>query len=47
MYTLADKLKVWDTRMLKVVDTHNLPRRAKNIEISDSGLAAINYGFKV
>jgi hypothetical protein len=47
MYTVADQLKVWDTRMLKVVTIQDLPRRTKGIEVSDSGLVAINYGFKV
>lgn len=47
MYTLADQLKVWDSRMLKIVTTQELPRRAKSIDVSDSGLLAINYGFKV
>jgi U3 small nucleolar RNA-associated protein 7 len=47
MYTVADKLKVWDSRMLKVLYEHNLPRRASSMEVSDSGILAINYGFKV
>jgi U3 small nucleolar RNA-associated protein 7 len=47
MYTVADQLKVWDSRMLKVVTAQELPRRAKGIDISDSGLLAVNYGFKV
>jgi U3 small nucleolar RNA-associated protein 7 len=47
MYTLADQLKVWDTRMLKVLHSQELPRRARGIDVSDSGLVAINYGFKV
>lgn len=47
MYTIADQLKIWDTRMLKIMHSQDLPRRAKGIEVSDSGLVAINYGFKV
>lgn len=47
MYTLADKLKVWDTRMLKMVVEQPLHRRANTIGLSDSGLLGINYGFKV
>lgn len=31
MYTLADQLKVWDSRMLKVLHTHALPRRGRNL----------------
>ena len=47
MYTVAEQLKVWDSRMLKTVTTLPLPRRAKGIEVSDSGLLSVNFGFKV
>lgn len=47
MYTLADQLKVWDSRMLKMLTALDLPRRGKGICLSDSGLLAINYGFKI
>ena len=47
MYTLTDRVKVWDSRMLKLVTEQSLPRRAKGITVSESGLLAVNYGFKV
>lgn len=46
MYTLTDSLKIWDSRMLKLVVEQPLQRRAKSITTSDSGLISINYGFK-
>jgi hypothetical protein len=46
MYTAADKLKIWDTRMLKPLQEMALPRRVTSLEVSDSGLLALNYGFK-
>jgi U3 small nucleolar RNA-associated protein 7 len=47
MYTIADSLKVWDSRMLKLVVEQPLNRRAQGISTSDSGLLAVNHGFKV
>jgi U3 small nucleolar RNA-associated protein 7 len=47
MYTLADSLKVWDVRMLKLLVEQPLQRRAKSMETSGSGLLGVNYGFKV
>lgn len=47
MYTAADQLKVWDSRMLRPLAALDLPRRATSIDLSDSGLLALNLGFKV
>lgn len=47
MYTLTDRIKVWDSRMLKLVSEQVLPRRAQSLTTSASGLLAVNYGFKV
>jgi len=47
MYTLTDRVKVWDSRMLKLMHEQPLPRRAQSIATSASGLLAVNYGFKV
>jgi hypothetical protein len=47
MYTIADSLKVWDCRTLKLLVEQPLMRRAKNIIASDSGLVGVNYGYKV
>ena len=47
MYTLGSSVKVWDSRMLKLIVQQPLPRRAESITVSDSGLLAVNYGFKV
>ena len=33
--------------MLKVVHTYPLHRKLKSLEISQSGLATFNYGFKL
>ena len=47
MYTASEEVKVWDSRMLKVLHSYPLHRRATSIELSQSGLLAINYGFKL
>ena len=47
MYTLGNSIKIWDSRMLKLLVEQPLPRKAKSITTSDSGLLAVNYEFKV
>lgn len=47
MYTAADNIKVWDSRMLKVLHTYPLHRKITSIEVSQSGLLTLNYGFRL
>lgn len=47
MYTAAESVKVWDSRMLKVLHTYPINRKVTSIELSQSGLLAINYGFRM
>jgi U3 small nucleolar RNA-associated protein 7 len=47
MYTSAEDLKIWDSRTLKPLYTYALDRKSTSIELSQSGLLAINYGFKM
>ncbi len=45
--TCSENIKIWDTRMLKVVNQFNVGKKVKNIEISKTGLLAVNFGYKV
>jgi hypothetical protein len=47
MITASDNIKVWDSRMLKVVHEYPLHRKVNSLQISQTGLLALNYGFKV
>jgi U3 small nucleolar RNA-associated protein 7 len=47
MYTAAENVKVWDSRMLKVLHTYPINRKLTSLEISQSGLLTLNYGFKL
>ncbi len=47
MYTAAESLKIWDSRMLKVLHTYPIIRKINSIELSQSGLLAVNYGFRM
>lgn len=47
MFTAAEDIKVWDSRMLKVVNTYPILRKVTSIELSQSGLLAVNYGFRM
>jgi U3 small nucleolar RNA-associated protein 7 len=47
MYTAEEDIKIWDTRMLKLLYRCPLERKATSIELSQSGLLAINYGYKI
>lgn len=47
MYTAGENVKVWDSRMLKVLHTYPINRKLTSMEISQSGLLALNYGFRM
>jgi len=47
MITASENIKIWDSRTLKVVDTYPLHRKISSIEVSQSGLLSINYGFRM
>jgi hypothetical protein len=47
MITASDNIKVWDSRMLKVLTEYPLHRKVNSIEVSQTGLLGINYGYKV
>lgn len=47
MVTAADTIKVWDSRTLKVLHEYPLHRKLNSLEISQTGLLALNYGYKV
>ncbi len=47
MVTASENIKIWDSRMLKVLHEYPLHRKLNSLEISQTGLLALNYGFKV
>ena len=47
MVTAGDNVKVWDSRMLKVLHQYPLHRKVTSIEISQSGILSLNNGYKV
>lgn len=47
MYTAAETVKVWDSRMLKVLHAYPISRKVTSIELSQSGILAVNYGFRI
>lgn len=47
MYTAADTLKLWDARMLKEVYSYPLYKRIPSMAMSQSGLLALNHGYKL
>jgi hypothetical protein len=47
MYTVSDDLKIWDSRMLKVLYKMDLQRKVNSLEVSQSGILGLNYGFKM
>lgn len=47
MYTAAENIKIWDSRMLKVLYTYPIVRKINTIQLSQSGLLAVNYGFRM
>lgn len=47
MATAAENIKIWDSRMLKVLHTYPITRKVNSIEFSQSGLLAVNYGFRL
>lgn len=46
MVTASDNIKIWDSRMLKVLHEYPLHRKLNSLELSQTGLLALNYGYK-
>lgn len=46
MYTAAEKVKVWDMRMLKVVEELEVGRGV-GLDVSDRGVLAVGLGWRV
>ncbi len=47
MITASESVKIWDMRMIKQVDRYSIPRKLTSLEVSQTGLLAFNYGYKV
>lgn len=47
MVTASENIKVWDTRMLKVVNTYHVHRKVSSIEMSATGILAVNHGYEL
>lgn len=47
MVTASDNIKVWDTRMLKVLHTYHCHRKVSGIELSATGLLGVNYSYEL
>lgn len=46
MISVADSIKVWDVRTLRILDEYKYPfRRPNGINISATGMIGINYGY--
>jgi U3 small nucleolar RNA-associated protein 7 len=47
MVTASESIKVWDTRMLKVVNQYPTHKTVSGVEISATGILAVNYSHEV
>lgn len=47
MVTASENIKVWDSRMLKVVNTYHTHRKVSGIELSATGILAVNYSYEL
>lgn len=46
MVTASENVKVWDTRMMKVVHSYPTHKKTNGLTISATGILAINYGHE-